>query len=209
MNKNRLEALGDGVFSIVMTLLIIEIKVPHTEGAVTDQELWLKLGELWPLFRSYIISFFVLGMYWIAHHAFFHLFAKNVNRVIALLNILFLMFIAFIPFSAHLLGQYPRHMPAIIVYGVNIIFSGLILYSMLRVAIHDKEVLHETVSWRLILQATTRILLPPVFAAAGIAVFPFNRNLSFFLFVFPIIFNIIPGTLNILEGAFVNRVKKN
>ena len=204
MNKTRIEALSDGVFSIVMTLLIIDIKVPKIVGEiVTNDILWQKLWELWPLFRSYLISFIILGMYWIAHHALFHLFVRQVNRVFAWLNILFLMFIAFIPFSAHLMGEYPTHQPAIIVYGLNIILSGLTFYVMYRMIVMNPELVHENVTKRLKIQSTIRVLLPPVFAILGIIVSFWSISTSFFLFAFPIFFNAIPGTLDYPEKLLV------
>ncbi len=53
MKQLRMEQLADGIFAIVMTLLIIEVKVPHIEGEITNSQLWHQLGELWPIFRSY------------------------------------------------------------------------------------------------------------------------------------------------------------
>ncbi len=209
MNKIRIEALSDGVFAIVMTILVLELKVPHIRGEETsNQLLWQKLIDLWPVFRSYLISFLIVGMYWLAHSAFFHLFTRQVNRVLANFNTLFLMFVSLIPFSAHLLGEYPRHYPAILIYGLNIIVVGLILFLMLRLAIHDHEVRHEAVSQRLIVQATVRVLLPPGFALLGMLVAGVNISFSFFLFFFPIVFNLIPGSLDFMEWLIFKRRRK-
>ena len=209
MNKTRIEGLSDGVFSIVMTLLILDIKVPQLNGvSVTNQELWQRLADQGPIFRSYFISFVVIGMYWISHHAFFHLYARQVNRVVANINIVFLMFLAFIPFSAHLLGEYHRNEAAIAVYGMNIIGIGLALFSMFRIVIRNKELAHENVSRRLIIQGTIRVLLPPGFALLAIFAAYVNIPFSLFLFAFPVIFNIIPGTLDFLERLVLQRKNK-
>ena len=210
MNKMRVEALSDGVFAIVMTLLIMEFKVPNlSTGVVTNAEMIDKMRALWPILRSYFVSFIILGMYWVAHHAYFHMFTKHVDRVIAYLNILFLMSIAFIPFSAHLIGQYPQNEVAVASYGLNIICVGMTLYIMLWFIIHNRHMMHDDVSPKLIAQATIRVLLPPAFAVLGIiAGFAHVLSLSFFLFAFPIIFNIIPGSLDALErvpGALLRR----
>lgn len=204
MNKNRLEAFSDGVFAIVMTLLIIEIKVPPPQGiSITDRELWHRLWEEWPLFRSYFISFIVIGMYWIFHHALFHMFAKSVNRVVNIMNIWFLMFVTFVPFSAHLLGQYPHNSPSFIIYTVNIVLIGIIFYVMFSLVVHDKNLVHETVTNRLITQATIRVLLTPAFAVVALFVAPWNKTVSYFLYGFPIVFNLIPGTLNTVEAIML------
>ena len=209
MNKTRIEALSDGVFSIVMTLLIIEVKVPHLQGlTISNEELWHRLSDLWPLLRSYFISFLILGMYWTNHHAFFHMFTKQVNRLLNVVNIFFLMFLCFIPFSAHLMGQYPANEPAILIYGINIILIGMTLFIMLRMVINNPELVHEHVSKRLKTQAAIRLLLPPIFAVMGMLFAHVNFSLSYFLFAFPIIFNIIPGTLDVLEWLFIKQPLK-
>ncbi len=202
MNKFRLEALSDGVFAIVMTLLIIEIHVPHLDHGAGGGELREKLWAMWPLFRSYYLSFLILGMYWISHHAMFHMYIKHVNRILVLLNILFLCFISLIPFSTHLIGEYPKNEVAIAVYGFNVILIGVVQWAMLVVGLRDKTVLHEDLSLRLIVQGAVRLSLTPIFAAFGIIAGFSHSNLSFFLFAFPVIFNIIPGTLNAVEHVF-------
>jgi uncharacterized membrane protein len=75
MNKNRLEAFSDGVFAIVITLLVLEIKVPH----VTFDKLGPALFELLPKFLSFGLSFVIIGVYWVAHHNMMH-FIEKVDR---------------------------------------------------------------------------------------------------------------------------------
>jgi len=203
LTKSRLEALSDGVFAIVMTLLVIDIKVPVVRGlTMTDEMLWQKLLGLQDLFISYIISFLILGMFWMAHHAFFYHFFKHIDRKESLINIFFLMQLACIPFSAHLLGAHPRLFPSIFIYGCNIIFLGLTLFTLFALVIKDKEKLHDHVSKKTIVQAKIRILLPPVFALFGILAAFINIRWSYFLFAFPIIFNIIPGGLDLIENTY-------
>jgi len=202
LTKSRLEALSDGVFAIVMTLLVIDIKVPVVQGlAMTDEILWQKLIGLQDLFISYIISFLIVGMFWMAHHAFFYHFLKHIDRKESLINIFFLMQLACVPFSAHLLGSHPRLFPSIFIYGTNIITLGLTLFVLFIIVIKDKEKLHDHVSKKTIVQAAIRILLPPVFALFGILAAFFNIQWSYFLFAFPIIFNIIPGGLDLIENT--------
>ena len=199
MNKLRIEALSDGVFSIVMTLLIIDIRVPQLLMPENSQEMMGQLSRMWPLFRSFYISFAILGMYWVSHHALFHLFAKHANRPITYLNILFLCLISLIPFSAHLIGQYPHNQVAVAVYGANVIVIGVVQYWMLRLILDDAQMRHEAVTDKLIMQATVRVLLTPSFAVLGVIAGFYHSSFSFFLFAFPVVFNIIPGSLNALE----------
>ena|SRR2546423_1656473 len=98
----RIETFSDGVFAIAITLLIIEIGVPRVSGG---QSLGHALGDLWPNYFAYVLSFAIIGIYWANHHSFFRLFTHT-DHVFLLLNILFLMCIAFLPFPTAVLGEY-------------------------------------------------------------------------------------------------------
>ena len=69
---NRIEALTDGVFAIVMTLLVLDISIPEIVRSSVQAELPGRLLELWPKFYSYVLSFVVLGLMWISHRRIFH-----------------------------------------------------------------------------------------------------------------------------------------
>jgi uncharacterized membrane protein len=112
MKKSRLEAFSDGVFAIVITLLVLEIKVPH----VTPEELNNKLFELIPKFFSFALSFVIIGVYWVAHHNMLH-FIEKIDRTALWLNILVLFTICIIPFPTALLGDYPFSTTPIVFYG--------------------------------------------------------------------------------------------
>ena len=198
MNKNRLEAISDGIFSIVMTLLVIEIVVPELHSA-SDQELWGALSHLGPLFVGYFVSFAVLAMFWIAHNFFYGAFTKNVNRVLVLLNILYLSFVALIPFSAHLLGEYPVSRLAIFLYGLNVFVIGALAWIVLRYALNSKEIDTDHLSRRLLVQAQIRSALTPACTVLGMLAVWVSIPLALFLYTFPIVFNIIPGLLDRLE----------
>lgn len=123
MNKTRLEALSDGVIAIVMTILILEFKVPKIESAEGDWGLVKDFIHTLPAVLSYMISFLVLIVWWMSHHQLFHE-VKHIDRKTIFLNGIFLMFIAFIPFPTALMGEYPgMHFPSIL-YGVIGLFCG-------------------------------------------------------------------------------------
>ena len=203
MNKARIEALSDGVFSIAMTILIIEIHVPQiADGAYSIMSLWNALVGIFPHLASYVVSFTVLAMYWTSHHALFHFFTKSVNRMLVQLNMLYLMFLVFIPFSTNLVGTYPTNIFAVWVYGANIIMMGVIAFVMFTYSIRSNDIdLHE-ISSRVITQAKIRLLLTPSFAFIAMIVATISIPLSLFFFIFPVIFNLIPGSLNATERFF-------
>jgi len=95
---NRLEFLTDGVFAIVMTLLVLEITLPEITQPTLQAELPRKLLELWPKLYHYAIGFITLGVFWGYHHLLFHSIKRS-DMTLVWLNIVFLMFVALIPFS--------------------------------------------------------------------------------------------------------------
>src|SRR4051812_43795441 len=94
----RLILFSDAVFAIAITLLVIEIKIPEIHGDVSDSVLLRSLGHLVPKFVGFLISFMLIGIYWSAHHKLFG-FVTSYNRRLIFLNLLFLFFIALMPFS--------------------------------------------------------------------------------------------------------------
>jgi uncharacterized membrane protein len=126
---NRLEALADGVFAIVMTLLVLEISVPLVTGTSANTELTQKIVEMWPKFLAYGVSFLVLGVVWINHHLMFHHIRRADNKLVWI-NIIMLMFVALVPFSTSLLGEYGQMQTAVVVYGANILLTLIMGFAL-------------------------------------------------------------------------------
>jgi uncharacterized membrane protein len=104
-DTGRIEAFSDGVFAIAITLLIIEIGVPHLEDEPPGTTLPQALVGLWPSYLGYVISFLQIGVIWANHHNRFR-FIERSDHGLLFLNILFLMCVAFIPFPTALLAEY-------------------------------------------------------------------------------------------------------
>ncbi|MEB8336453.1 TMEM175 family protein [Streptomyces endophyticus] len=103
-DTGRLEAFSDGVFAIATTLLILEVEVPHVEHG---ESLWSALGEQWPSYAAYVVSFLVIGIIWVNHHQVFgHVI--RVDRKLMFLNLLLLMIVAALPWPTALLAEYLR-----------------------------------------------------------------------------------------------------
>jgi uncharacterized membrane protein len=203
MNKGRLEAFSDGVFSVVITLLIFDIKVPTLPEPVTNATLWHALAILSPLLIVYFITFAVLSVIWINHHFLFHRFAKSVDRRLNLLNLSYLAFVAFVPFSAHLIGNYHQLQPAAIIYGLNLVIIVAISRRMVNYMMANKgELLNDHLSPRLIKQARFRSSISLFSYIIGIIVSYVSVPLTLFFFAFPVIFNITPGSLDFVEHLF-------
>jgi uncharacterized membrane protein len=97
MNKNRLEAFSDGVIAIIITIMVLELKVPH--GAT-----WGALSELGPVFLSYVLSFINVGIYWNNHHHMMHA-VKKVNGAVLWANIHLLFWLSLMPFATGWMGE--------------------------------------------------------------------------------------------------------
>lgn len=126
MHKNRLEAFSDGVFAIVITLLILDIRFPE----VPYSQFWETLLSLLPRILAYVMSFILIGLYWVVHHNSLH-GMKKTDRGFLWLNILLLLFVSFIPFPTSLLGRYPFQAGPIMFYGLTLIACNLVGYIMI------------------------------------------------------------------------------
>ncbi len=94
MDRSRLEAFSDGVFAVAITLLALDLTVPgHGHGRLLDQ-----LYDKWPAFLAYLISFFMIGIVWVNHHALVRVITK-VDRTLLFLNLVLLLFVVLIPFA--------------------------------------------------------------------------------------------------------------
>ena len=148
--KGRIEALTDGIFAVAMTLLVLDLRLPEPLAAIDDAGLREALLALLPKLESYVISFLVLCVFWLGHHRLMHL-VRGVDHLFLWRNLLFILFITFVPFSTSLMGQYRSLDDAPLVYGINL---GLVLaaqFLMWRHALfHLMDVAHGEVAarWR-------------------------------------------------------------
>jgi uncharacterized membrane protein len=122
----RVLALSDGVFAIIITLLVLEVHVPElTQGHTLNEA----LAELRPSLTAFVISFILAGMYWVAHRDLFTLIRRT-DRGLVWLNILYLLPLCLLPFGAGLIGRYEDEVVALRIYGLL-----LVLIALMRVVI--------------------------------------------------------------------------
>lgn len=121
---SRVLGFSDGLFAIAMTLLTVGIAVPALQESGSVSELAEGLDDLEPSLISFFISFAVIGRYWFAHHEFFGRLGAIDGRLIAI-NLVYLAFVAFLPFPTDLLGEYFDNPLSVTVYAVNVaLISG-------------------------------------------------------------------------------------
>lgn len=143
LGTGRLEALADGIFAFAMTLLVLGIdspeKIPQT-GA--DQALLQHLLGLAPQFLVYALAFFTLGSFWYAHQKHFR-YIKKANVRLIWNNILGFMFIALIPFTTNLAGDYGDYQMGILPLEINMLILGLIFYGEWYYITSHPHLLHQ------------------------------------------------------------------
>jgi uncharacterized membrane protein len=166
---------------------------------VTDAQVAQIFAQIWPLILLYMASFFVLSVLWTNHHFIFHAFAKEVNRQLNLINMTYLMFVVLVPFSVQLINTYSDSKIAVIVYGVNIFVIVLLSTMMTRYIRHHHDLLNPSLAQRTINQAQFRARISLLFYPLGILCSLVWIPASIFFYTFPVMFNVIPGTLDFVE----------
>ncbi len=115
---NRIEALTDGVFAIVLTLLVLELSIPVISEASRSHDITRSLMVMWHVYISYVMSFLILGLFWL-HHSGLYTYIKHSDGRLAILNLFFLMFVSLIPFSSSLVAHYWDEQISAILYGIS------------------------------------------------------------------------------------------
>jgi uncharacterized membrane protein len=126
MGKGRLEAFSDGVIAIIITIMVLELKVPHGEA-------WSDLVKLGPVFLSYVLSFINVAIYWNNHHHMLHA-VKRVNGAILWANMHLLFWLSLIPFSAGFMGENHFAPVPMTVYALNLLMAA-VAYTILQIQI--------------------------------------------------------------------------
>ncbi len=133
MGKGRLEAFSDGVIAIIITIMVLELKVPH--GAA-----WADLAALGSVFLSYVLSFVNVGVYWNNHHHMLHS-VKQVNGRILWANMHLLFWLSLLPFTTGWMGE-NHFLPApVALYSTNLLLCAIAYVTLQRqiIALHGNE----------------------------------------------------------------------
>ncbi len=192
LSTHRIEALADGVFAIVMTLLVLYLQVPKLPPATGAPDLWGALLGLWPKILCYVISFVTLGVYWVAHHLHFHSI-ERADRVLLWINILFLMAIGLVPFSTALLAEHYRVPVAAAAYGANMLAVGLILQLQWSYATRGRRLVSPDLDAGFVRSVSHVILLGPAVYVVAMLLGWVSTTLALVLFLLVNLIYILPG----------------
>jgi uncharacterized membrane protein len=175
-----------------MTLLVLEIAVPQlTHSEVAAGELPKRLLELWPLIMSYAMSFIILGFFWIYHHILFH-YIKRADRVFVWLTVFYLMFVAFIPFSTALLGEYHDQQISVVIYGINIAIAAFWTYVQWWYATKDHHLVDSDLDPTLITIISRSSLIGPIFYLIAVTLSFVSIIVSLVMFMAIPIYYLVP-----------------
>lgn len=198
ISKARIEAFSDGVFAVVMTLLALELFDQRLSEAKTVTDLNNALFTLWPKVVSYIISFAVIGVFWIGHHTEFRYITHTNNRHLWI-NILFLLCISFLPFSAALLGEHYHYQMAVVIYGLNMVVASLAMYLNWRYATNHHRLVAADIDPHIIKSIVKRLLIGPCIYLGAIALSFWSPPASFAVFVMMAVLYVISQLVPVMK----------
>jgi uncharacterized membrane protein len=177
MSKARIEAFSDAVIAVAITLLALDLRVPDpgSPGSLAHH-----LGQQWPNYAAYVVSFLTIGIIWINHHAMLQRLV-SVDHTILMLNLLLLLTIGVLPFSTALMAEYLNASHgqnlAAVVYGGSFLSMALAFFAMQRHLLLAKQhLLHDRLTPEVrqgVLRRNAIGLLPYAVATIGAIVSPF------------------------------------
>lgn len=191
MNKNRLEAFSDGVLAIIITIMVLELKIPHGDD-------WHALQNLLPVFGSYIISFAFIGIYWNNHHHLLHT-VKRVTPAIMWSNLNLLFWLSLVPFATAWMGENNFSTTPVVVYASLLLICGF-SYDVLRRSIlhsyHDDHALKSALQ-----QQNSKAIISIISYSSAIPFAYVHTAISFGLFVLVAVIWFIPSRA--IEKGFI------
>jgi uncharacterized membrane protein len=182
MRTTRLEAFSDGVVAILITIMVLELRLPS--GAD-----WTALRSLGPTLSAYVLSFVYLGIYWNNHHHLFHV-VEHVTGGILWANLHLLFWLSLVPFATNWMGDHPEGALPTAVYGIVMVCAAIAYDILVRVIIHAQGAhskLREAVGRDFKGTASTAL-----YAAAIVSALFWRRELSWAIYVFVALIWFVP-----------------
>jgi uncharacterized membrane protein len=189
----RLETFADGVIAIAITLLILEVRVPHVPGS----ELGRAVLREWPSLAGYVVSFLTIGVIWVNHHHMFRLIRRTTHAFL-MLNVVFLMTIAFLPFPTALVAEYirdpdGRHVAAA-VYGLSMVAIAIMFNLVWWYAARRGRLLVPGIDAETIAHINRSYLIGPTVYGVAALVAPINAFVSLAIYAALAVYWLLPGT---------------
>lgn len=182
VTTRRLEALTDGIFAFSMTLLVIFIETPKAHHLTSPLQLQVYLGEQYPQFISYLITFLLLANFWVIHHNISRFITKT-NYVNLWLNIVFMLFIVLLPFTSLIVGDYPLSWGSIFLFIGNIFFICSLLFIIWLYASGKRRLTVPEMDRQHIQSITNKLFIGVVVSSLSIVLSFFNVSAALYVYL--------------------------
>jgi len=176
---DRTLALSDGVFAFAVTLLVLDLFVPTLSPGASSTDLWQALSKEYISFLNYIFSFLIAGVWWNGHHRGFER-VRNSNSTLRWLNLLFLLWIALLPFFTKLLDQYSTLQLGVVLYAVDQAAAGLSLTLIWLYASSKHRLIVKNLDKRTIGFAAVRSAIAPIVFLVSIGLSFIDPNFAIY-----------------------------
>ena len=182
LSTHRIEALSDGIFAFAMTLLVLTLTLPDTLGQSTNIGLPDLLSGQVHKFLNYFFSFLILAIFWIMHHQQFH-WIRRVDTRLLWINIITLMFVALMPFSTDIAGDFSDEVAAEVFFAGNVMALGLLLLANWAYATRNHGLVDSDIGQKVIVLELKRNTVIPLISAIVIGLSFFISPWSLWLYV--------------------------
>ena len=182
---SRLINFSDAVIAIAITLLVLEIRLPELTRGLDGPTITGEILSLWPKYLGYLVSFWVIGLYWMAHHRIFRLIDSYDRRLLTL-NLAFLCTVAFMPFPTSVLFDYAGVFIVVLLYAGTLTLTGLSLVAIWLYATKEHRLVDPQLDERMIHNQTQSLLVGPGVFLLSIIVAIFNPDLGMYVWLLQI-----------------------
>ena len=182
LTTHRLEALSDCIFAFAMTLLVLTLTLPDAMAGLANVQLHeLLLGQAHKFF-NYFLGFMLLAIFWMRHHQQFH-WIKRTNSSLIWINVFILMFVALIPFSTDIVGDFGGNTMAEVFFAANLLILGLLLMANWTYATRGHRLVDPDLDEDIIVQGLRRGMVTPIVSAIVIVLSFFVPEWSLWLYL--------------------------
>jgi uncharacterized membrane protein len=185
---DRLLAISDGVFAFAITLLVLDLVVPILSPGASSADLWQALSREWVSFLSYVTSFLIAGLWWNAHNRNFR-YIRNCDSTLRWLNLLFLLWIALLPFFTKILDQYHTLQIAVVLYATDQTAAGAFMGLSFWYASRNRHLVYKTLKESAIRSRLLANAVAPIFFIISMGISFIDPTIAtyFWFAMFPVL----------------------
>lgn len=194
ISEERMINFSDAVFAFAATLLVLKIDLPVLSGHNLNSEVAGAIVNLWPQYVANVISFLVIGYYWLSHHGIFGML-NRFNSIIVWMNLIFLIFLSFVPFPVDLYGEYMYEPMVVVFYSAALALVGYLLLMMWVYASHNNKLIPKNLGHKQIEYYSARLLVAPLVFTVSIPLVYIHPLLAQISWVFVIVGVVIVGKM--------------